>query len=1028
MLRCHRLLSLSFSLSALAVLGCGEGDESTGSLDDFLPEVPAPTGEPQRVWAGAITQDNPEELIPGPAASGMIGDYFLRNARGRYVIQAPTRVMGVVPQGGNLVDAVPLGPDGRDMAADHFGELSFMYLLGRTCEHQVMDVVQDGSGGGAAVLRALGVTARNDFINFRGIGLFNVTPALDPDIEDYAECATTYILEPDADHVRVLFTLYNADDLPLSGPMGVFNDTGGESGAFAPTRGFTRLGLEDLASSGDPTPIDYTLYQGPGVAYGILPRHPDGATTNAALLVSGVSVVLFNATTLFDILNADNFYLDIPAHSGITVALDIALGRDAAAIDAVFRAGQALGQLSGQVSFDDGLPAAGARVGVYLDSDGDGAIGDADAIATYVIADQDGAFSGRLPAGDYLARAEVENTARSATVALAVDPATEPAGPLDFTLPSPVYFDYTITDESGAPMPGRLTVIGRHPVPPDARLFDTHDRARSSVITVHSLRGTTVDIGDGADPRFALPAGATYRILASRGTEWSVADQVITVDPGMPDQELSFQLARVAPADGYVASEFHVHQIGSMDAPISNERRVASMVAEGVELFASTDHDYVADLQPVIEALGLSSYVRNIPGLETTPFAYGHFNAWPITPDESTPNRGAIDWAQGMAGYSMIPGEIFDAMRERGAELVQVNHPRTAFSRSASFLQYFDRAGLRFDYENRQIVGDLAFAPIPNDWLRLPEVSLWDDTFNALEVWNSLGMGDTNSDGVLEIVSLDIVMRDWFNFLTLGLVVTPTASSDTHSAYINPAGMPRTYVRVSDDSSQALASGSAIADVVATLSGADPRDVVLTNGPHIQVAQAGSSESALGAVLDGTSGSVTLDIDVLAPEWAAIDTLEVFANATPDLDADSSALQPLYCYTTRAPADLAENDVCALTPDGAQPLDVQLVPVASARRYQATVSLVVDAADIINHPMATGADTWLVFRVRGRRAIFPLYASVEYDDAELDILVSGTPEQQDAVLTDHGLPATAFTSPVFIDFDGNGYTSVLSPQ
>src|SRR5690606_12885908 len=146
---------LCASLLVAAPAGCG-GDDGP-SLDDFLPEVPAPTGEPQAVWAGPITADNPGELIPGPAASGLVGDFFMRNARGRYVIEAATRVIGAIPQGGNVVDAVPVGPDG-DLGEDHFGELSAIYLLGRTCEHRTVEVIQDGSSGGAAVVRARGVT------------------------------------------------------------------------------------------------------------------------------------------------------------------------------------------------------------------------------------------------------------------------------------------------------------------------------------------------------------------------------------------------------------------------------------------------------------------------------------------------------------------------------------------------------------------------------------------------------------------------------------------------------------------------------------------------------------------------------------------------------------------------------------------------------------------------------------------------------------------------------------------------------
>ncbi|HEU4614708.1 MAG TPA: ABC transporter permease subunit, partial [Kofleriaceae bacterium] len=38
-----------------------------------------------------------------------------------------------------------------------------------------------------------------------------------------------------------------------------------------------------------------------------------------------------------------------------------------------------------------------------------------------------------------------------------------------------------------------------------------------------------------------------------------------------------------------------------------------------------------------------------------------------------------------------------------------------------------------YDYDNRTIFGDYMNASTPNDWLRLPDQSLWSDKFNGLE-------------------------------------------------------------------------------------------------------------------------------------------------------------------------------------------------------------------------------------------------------------------------------------------------------
>ncbi|HUH01132.1 MAG TPA: CehA/McbA family metallohydrolase, partial [Kofleriaceae bacterium] len=688
---------------------------------------------------------------------------------------------------------------------------------------------------------------------------------------------------------------------------------------------------------------------------------------------------------------------------------------------------QELAEVSGQVSWETGggTP-SGARVGLYQDANGNGTLEATDPVLSYFRVESDGTFSGSTLPGNYLVRAEVLDEARSSAQTLTV--AATGATGVALSLPTPVQFDYEITDfDTGNPIPGKITVIGRHPAAPDQRLFDTFDRKAGVVRMVHAVRGSS-SLGEMPDPAFSLPPG-TYRVVATRGTEWSEASQVITVTSGQAPQTLDFALKRVIDTTGYVSSEYHVHQVGSPDSPVLNDDRVRSAAADGIELFSSNDHDFVTDLQPYVEAMSLTDVVRVIPGLEVTPFTYGHFNAWPIQPLPDTANGGAVDWARGMEGYAMIPDEIFSAMRGRGAELVQVNHPRATRGSLTDFMQFFDRAGLSFDFDNRIVDSDLLRQPVPNEWMRLPEVSLWSNAFNALEVWNGFSTTDANGDGVREISSLDIVLRDWFNFLTMGMRVTPIGSSDTHTMVKDPMGMPRTMVAVTDDSSAALSSGNIVDDVLDTLAARNgtPVDIVVTNGPFIQVTAVGTNGSAIGRVIDG-SGGVTFDIVVTAPAWAQIDTIELFANETLEVGraATQSTLQPRFCFTARTGLD--EADTCALATGGARALTVTLEDLGDGfTRYHATAQITIAAADIDNRAGATGDDAWFVVRAYGTRAVFPVLLDGVISESTLDVLVSGTPTEQSAVLDGAGVPAMAFTAPIYVDFDGGGYRAVFLP-
>jgi hypothetical protein len=1010
---------------------CGDNEGGGGdSLDDFLPELPAPTGEAQSVFAGQVT--SADELIAGDAAAGLVGDYFIRNSSASFIVQSEARVIGVVPQGGNLVDAVAVDADGNDVTEDHYGELSAIYLVGRTCEHETVEVIQDGSGGGAAVLRAAGKTNINDFINLKGIAVLSIPPEIDPDIGDDIECATTYILHPGSQTLEVYWSWYNpSEEFRVRGPYGTLGDSGGLTSVFAPDRGFEVAGIDALTTLAEGAALDYVVTQGPGVAYGLFPVYPEGAEApNTEITIQGVSIYLYGAESLLDILNEDHWFFDLDPETGTMMSARVFVGTDGASVEKAFLdlRGLESAAVSGTVSYAGGSQVVGARVGFFEDVDSDGAIGEDDTVRTYFEPGSDGSFSGDIAPGNYLVRTDVLDTSRSDVQEVQVGAS---GATVTVELPDPVTFDYTIIDdETGNTVPGRITVIGNNPASPDKRLFLTNDRMSGVVRMIPAARGTSVDVGDGADPPLQVPAGGTYRVFATYGTEWSVDWVDMTPTAADDGTELEFRLRRVVPTPGYLSTEWHQHSIGSPDSAVSRAMRVATFVSEGVEMFAATDHDYVSDFQPIIEGLGFDRFVRAMPGVEVTPFVYGHFQAFPLNVDLDDASHGAIDWARGTAGFAMIPGEIWDTARSRGAEVIQINHPRATSNDFADMMQYFDRSGLFFDYDNRVIDGDPLMAPVPMEWLRLPEDGIWDDSFDALEVWNGHQMKDSNEDGIRENARLDIVMRDWFNFLSFGLEITPMGNSDTHKVVSDHTGMPRTMVRVASDGPDDIASAAIedeVLDVLAGRSGT-PRDVILTNGPHIEIT-ANANATPIGSVIDGSGGNVDFTISVTAPDWAGFDTIELFVNNTPVREKKATWLQPATCFTSNDIGTLNEADPCVLAAIAPEAMTVELVEVAPGfDRYEATVNFSLEEADmaLFNRDGASGSDGWVVVRVRGRRAIFPVMEN-GIDSDNIGALTTGDKAAMDAALMDIGVPATALTMPVYVDFDGGGYKAPFAP-
>jgi hypothetical protein len=191
-----------------------------------------------------------------------------------------------------------------------------------------------------------------------------------------------------------------------------------------------------------------------------------------------------------------------------------------------------------------------------------------------------------------------------------------------------------------------------------------------------------------------------------------------------------------------------------------------------------------------------------------------------------------------------------------------------------------------------------------------------------------------------------------------------------------------------------------------------------------------AGQPALGSVVTATNQPVTIDVTVTSADWAAIDTLEVFANTTPDgVDGlTDTTLVPLKCWTSRPLDSLAATDPCARASLAPEAMTVTLATVAGGfQRFTASVQVTLDAADIATRAGATGKDAWLVFRARGDTGIFPILTQQAVDATTMPALMSGDLATIRAALSGKGVPAQAVTAPIFVDFDGGGYRAPFAP-
>ena len=383
-------------------------------------------------------------------------------------------------------------------------------------------------------------------------------------------------------------------------------------------------------------------------------------------------------------------------------------------------------------------------------------------------------------------------------------------------------FVFEVHDPAGRLIPARITLVGvGGTFDPKLASSDAGERRGRLV-----LAGNKIMTLDGTG-ELDVPAGV-YDIYVSRGIEWSLF-VVPRVELGTGAYKLRAQLDHVIDTTGWLSGDFHVHAAPSWDSYVPLANRATEFVVEGVDLIVSTDHNVVADYAPVIDELDVEPYLESMIGDELTTIGWGHFGVYPLPKTLVGSHYGSV-WREGMGS------EIFSAVRrERPGTLIQVNHPR-----SIGHMGYFKDE--RFDRKTGRSTH--------------PGFSF---DFDTLEVLNGR-----------QASTAEAVLLDWFSLLDHGRVVTAMGNSDTHELHTTLGGYPRNYLRVPDD----RPGHTTQAEIVAAILG---KHAFFTTGPFVQLR---SGEAGIGDTVTAHSGKLTVDIEVSAAPWIAVDTVTLYVNGT----------------------------------------------------------------------------------------------------------------------------------------------------
>ena len=367
---------------------------------------------------------------------------------------------------------------------------------------------------------------------------------------------------------------------------------------------------------------------------------------------------------------------------------------------------------------------------------------------------------------------------------------------------------------SGTPLPARLTVVAEDGTRP-AIWYGARELTAVRDGLVYTAAGAT---------SFEIPEG-TYDIYASRGVEWGVAQARITVGGG-EGAAVALTLAREVDTSGYVACDTHIHTYtlsGHGDSTV--EERMVTLAAEGVELPIATDHNHNTDYRPYQAKLELNRYFTPVVGNEVNFSGLpGHFNVFPLNPDDPIPSREAQDWET-----------VMENLRARSPRVVILNHPRWPARDTGPFGKF------KLD----QTTGGRESGPAHF-------------TFDAMELVNSC----TKEEDAMYLY------KDWFSLLNRGSGVLGVGSSDSHTVG-NPVGQGRTYVRSSAGDAAHIDVDEACDSMLA-----GRMSVSLGIVADIEV----DGQAGMGDTLVPKGEQLEIEVSVRAPAWVRPRTVQLFQN------------------------------------------------------------------------------------------------------------------------------------------------------
>ena len=441
--------------------------------------------------------------------------------------------------------------------------------------------------------------------------------------------------------------------------------------------------------------------------------------------------------------------------------------------------------------------------------------------------DRDGRLQAYLPEGEYELR--VQAPGRNQTQRpLEIGPGQSA---LHINLPLPGYVEANIVDESGRPLPCKVSFSAE-------RGGDDPDFGPDSAI-----RGVR-NLQYSPDGRFRVElVPGRYRVVVSRGPEFDAILKTIEVEQGQT-YRLEETLVRSVDTTGWLSADFHSHSSPSGDNTASQRGRVLNLMAEHIEFAPCTEHNRISTYSPHLRALNAVDRMATCTGIELTgqPLPLNHQNAFPLVHRAHLQDGGAptthIDPAMQIERLAMWDDD--------SEKLLQINHPNIV-----------------------QMLGD-------RDQNGEPDGG-FERMFHFVDVMEIHPPGsifqspDTTNDPQDDFGNR---MFNWLQLLNLGYRVPGVVNTDAHWNF-HGSGWLRNYIRsATDDPSQAT-----IEELVRE---SELGHIVMTNGPFLEVEARALNPSGQRAIpgdnLFAEGGKLALHVRVQCSNWLEVNRVQLFIN------------------------------------------------------------------------------------------------------------------------------------------------------